>query len=315
MLFSIIVPVYNVEKYLDKCILSILNQDYNNYELLLIDDGSTDNSGHICDEYAKKYSCINVFHKKNGGLSDARNYGMKYAKGNYIVFVDSDDWIDLNSLREFSKVIEKKTVDVIETRFVEVYEDVQKCYDFELVKYVKKGFSKKKAISWILKKTHNTWPAPKRIYSTKFIKKNNLKFLNGKLHEDIDWTSNVLYYAESYDACTLPWYYHRMGRKGSITTSIGVSNIVDVIEIAIIHYNMYLDNPTKIRRKVVERIIGSVYGKLKYASKCSTCEQDIIVELISQNMKMLKLSSKFKYKLFYMGMKFLGIKRMLNIFK
>ena len=93
MLISIIVPVYNVENYLKECIDSILRQEFRDYEIILVDDGSKDDSGKICDEYGKKYSFISVIHKKNGGLSDARNFGLKIAKGEYILFIDSDDYI------------------------------------------------------------------------------------------------------------------------------------------------------------------------------------------------------------------------------
>ncbi len=91
---SIIVPVYNVEKYLKKCVDSILGQTFTDFELLLIDDGSTDNSGSICDELAKTDNRIKVIHKENGGLSDARNIGIEVAKGDFIGFIDSDDYID-----------------------------------------------------------------------------------------------------------------------------------------------------------------------------------------------------------------------------
>ena len=92
-LISVIVPVYNVEEYLPKCIESIINQTYKNLEIILVDDGSTDNSGRICDEYAKKDDRIIVFHKENGGLSDARNCGIDAATGDWVQFVDSDDYI------------------------------------------------------------------------------------------------------------------------------------------------------------------------------------------------------------------------------
>lgn len=93
-LISVIIPVYNVEKYLRRCVDSILNQTISNYEIILVDDGATDTSGLICDEYAKKYhNKIRVYHKKNGGLSDARNYGIVHASGTLITFIDSDDYI------------------------------------------------------------------------------------------------------------------------------------------------------------------------------------------------------------------------------
>ncbi len=92
-LISLVIPVYNVEKYLDKCMESVLAQTYDNFEVILVDDGSTDNSGKMCDEYAEKDSRIIVYHKPNGGLSDARNFGVVRARGEYIAFVDSDDTI------------------------------------------------------------------------------------------------------------------------------------------------------------------------------------------------------------------------------
>ena len=100
---SVIVPVYNVEKYLHRCIDSILTQTFTDFELLLIDDGSKDNSGKICDEYAEKDKRIRVFHKENGGVSSARNLGLDNAGGEWICFADSDDWVKNNWLEIFSK--------------------------------------------------------------------------------------------------------------------------------------------------------------------------------------------------------------------
>ena len=102
---SVIVPVYNTEKYLDRCIQSILAQTYTDFELLLVDDGSTDSSGAICDKYAEQDSRVRVFHKENGGVSSARNQGLDNAKGEWITFVDSDDWVD----REFFNILSKSS--------------------------------------------------------------------------------------------------------------------------------------------------------------------------------------------------------------
>ena len=95
-LISVVVPIYNVEKYLQKCIDSILAQTYRHLEIILVDDGSPDNCGAICDNYAQEDGRVLVIHKKNGGLSSARNAGLEIAKGELIVFIDSDDWIDAN---------------------------------------------------------------------------------------------------------------------------------------------------------------------------------------------------------------------------
>ena len=96
-LVSIIVPVYNVADYLERCVESLVLQTYTNLEIILVDDGSTDKSGEICEELARSDERIHVFHKKNGGLSDARNYGIEHCSGEFITFVDSDDRIDLKA--------------------------------------------------------------------------------------------------------------------------------------------------------------------------------------------------------------------------
>lgn len=106
-LVSVIVPVYNVDKYLEKCVDSILCQDYKPIEILLVDDGSTDNSSAICDEYKKNYECVRVIHKKNGGLSDARNYGIDASNGTYICCIDSDDYIDVGYISYLMKLMQK----------------------------------------------------------------------------------------------------------------------------------------------------------------------------------------------------------------
>lgn len=111
-LISVIVPVYNVEKYLPQCLNSIINQTYENLEIILINDGSTDNSGNICDEYAKRNSRIKAIHKENGGASSARNIGLDICKGDYIGFVDSDDWIELDMYESLYKYMREKDVDI-----------------------------------------------------------------------------------------------------------------------------------------------------------------------------------------------------------
>ena len=122
-MISIIVPVYNTEKYLKRCINSIINQTYKNIELILVDDGSLDNSGKICDEYAKKDNRIKVIHKTNGGMSSARNCGLDIATGNYIAFVDSDDYIALNMLETMRLYIVDNEVDMAVCGFTRLTEN------------------------------------------------------------------------------------------------------------------------------------------------------------------------------------------------
>src|SRR5688572_25654014 len=114
-LISIIVPVYNVEPYLERCIQSIIDQSYTNLEIILVNDGSTDNSGAICDIYALKDDRIKVYHIVNGGSSIARNYGLKKSHGDYIGFVDSDDWVKPNMFKELIKFASTNQLKVVET--------------------------------------------------------------------------------------------------------------------------------------------------------------------------------------------------------
>ena len=105
-LISVIIPVYKVEKYLNKCVDSVLNQTYKNLEIILVDDGSPDKCPEICDEYAKKDDRIKIIHKQNGGLSDARNVGIEKSTGEYITFIDSDDYVDSNYIEQLYKLFD-----------------------------------------------------------------------------------------------------------------------------------------------------------------------------------------------------------------
>lgn len=111
-MISVIVPVYNVKKYLDACVQSIVNQTYRDMEILLIDDGSTDDSGDLCDKWLEKDARVKVFHKENGGICSARNYGLAHCRGEYIAFVDSDDMIDVNMMQHLYEAIKKEHADV-----------------------------------------------------------------------------------------------------------------------------------------------------------------------------------------------------------
>lgn len=122
---SIIVPVYNVEKYIHKCIDSILAQTYRNLEIILVDDGSPDNCGKICDEYASNDNRIIVIHQKNGGLSAARNAGLNKSTGNFIVFVDSDDYLEISAIEDCIHYIKTNNYDILIFNWYDVYLDDQ----------------------------------------------------------------------------------------------------------------------------------------------------------------------------------------------
>ncbi|MCI8387052.1 MAG: glycosyltransferase [Clostridiales bacterium] len=112
-IISVIVPIYKVEKYLDKCVQSLLNQTYSNLEIILVDDGSPDSCPNICDEYQKKDNRVRSVHKENGGLASARNFGLDIASGDLIAFLDSDDWLDLDTYERLLKAMKDKNADIV----------------------------------------------------------------------------------------------------------------------------------------------------------------------------------------------------------
>lgn len=173
---SIIVPVYKAEKYLNRCIDSIIAQTFTDWELLLIDDGSPDRSGDICDEYAKKDTRIRVFHKKNGGVSSARNLGLDNVQGEYVTFVDSDDWIDVNTFKVCFSQIETYDLDILQFSYTRDEKQLGNVLDFEFhVCTLKKYISEKRLLLCV-------WGT---IFSVDVIKQNYIRFNEKmKLAED-----------------------------------------------------------------------------------------------------------------------------------
>ena len=175
---SVIVPVYNVESYLDRCVNSILHQTFQGFELVLVDDGSTDNSGVMCDELAKEDSRIIVLHKDNGGLSDARNKGIEVASGDYITFIDSDDWISSDYLSK------------LYTNLLKFNADISCCNFYKTNCYLAKIASKNSGtFTLIADEKYRYFLENESVSATaKLFKKNifeNVKFPKGKLYEDV----------------------------------------------------------------------------------------------------------------------------------
>ena len=225
-LISIIVPVYKVEKYLEKCVKSILKQTYTNLEVILVDDGSPDICGQLCDELAKTDDRIKVFHKENGGLSDARNYGVERANGEYIGFVDSDDYIHECMYEELYKAIKKSGTSIVECGVTRVYKNTLRSHyegeDYFLV-LDREGYLKE-------------YLENKRLYGSawcKLIHKDlakKIKFPTGKIYEDAFYTLELLKTVDKYTLISGNYYYYYI-RENSITTRPFSSKDMDYIEI------------------------------------------------------------------------------------
>lgn len=206
-MISVIVPVYNVEKYLKRCIDSIIHQSYADFEVILIDDGSSDNSGLICDEYAKVYSNITVIHKENNGVSAARNTGLEAAKGEYIVFIDSDDRIAPRMLEFLAENTKENTLTVVNyTRNYSIFrssdssdirKDVFKNNDLKTIRHG--GF---------------VWGI---LYSKNIIDKYDLRFDESTgIFEDVIWNAVYLQFVDEMLFIHTPLYFYRVN-NASIT--------------------------------------------------------------------------------------------------
>lgn len=221
---SVIVPVYNVEKYLKECIESILSQTYKDFELILVDDGSTDSSGKICDYYMGKDDRIKVLHKKNGGLSSARNAGINIAVGEYVSFVDSDDYILEDFLKKLYEKSKCSRADICECTFY--YLKGRKLIQSR--KFDVKELIKTEAIERLFAPPYqsfvNTW---NKLYKRALFQE--ILFPEGKLHEDEFTTYKLLYEANKVAYLNECLYVYRI-RNNSITTAKFSTKRADVLQ-------------------------------------------------------------------------------------
>lgn len=221
MRFSVIVPVYNVEKYLAKCLDSIINQTDQDFELIVVNDGTKDNSQSIIDEYVEKYpSKVKSFIKENGGLSDARNYGVERAKGEYIVFVDSDDYINEKLLEKLSEEIDKYTdIDVIGYNFASMNENYEQIDVTTRPK--ESNIDGQKAISSLILDKKYFEPAWGFAYRLDYWKENNFKYIKGLYHEDFALTPLVILKAKKVSFIDFDGYYY-ITTQNSITRNSNI---------------------------------------------------------------------------------------------
>ena len=216
-MISVIVPVYNVEPYLQKCLDSILTQTYRDLEIILIDDGSTDRCGQICDEYAKADPRVSVFHTENRGLSCARNLGLQHAKGDWIGFIDSDDWIETDMFECLTKKAEETDADVIECGYIlefvatsekrQVIE--QTVYGMDAIKALIRGEIREQVWNKLWKRY---------LFGT-------VAFPEGRYYEDIATVYKVIRNARVVS--TDRFLYHYVQRKTAISHSHDIKNLID----------------------------------------------------------------------------------------
>lgn len=232
MYFSIIVPVYNVEKYLAECVDSVLRQTFTDFELILVDDGSKDNSPGICDEYAKKDTRIEVIHQQNGGLSDARNAGTSVAGGKYIIYIDSDDFILTDRfLHDVYDRSVKSSPDIILYKYQKYYDDEKRMEECKFSLDYTEGLADAGELLLETVK-HDAYYGMAWIKTIRreIIIANGINFEKGLLGEDMEWYFHLLTVTKSIDAIDASYIAYRQ-RGGSITSSQKLKNLTDFIYI------------------------------------------------------------------------------------
>lgn len=222
MKVSVIIPVYKVENFLHKCIESVINQTYKNIEIILVDDGSPDKCGLICDEYAQIDSRINVIHKKNEGLSEARNSGMKIITGEYIFFLDSDDFIDDETIHILYKRAIESSADIVIGNYKQVsqYNTIRLCNPFKKKNLTKSDFEKSsEKFNYFFGKSYgiNAW---NRLYKTNYLKSLNIAFEKNDVifAEDLLFNLKIFIHQPKIELVNEYTYYY-FQNEGSITST------------------------------------------------------------------------------------------------
>ena len=260
---SVIVPVYNVEKYLDKCINSLINQTLQDIEFIFVDDGSTDNSKQIIQKYTQnKTKRIKYLYKENGGLSSARNFGIPYAQGEYIAFLDSDDYIEPNMYEEMYKVAKQENSDMVECDFIWEYSNKKK-YDCGIIyNGNKEALEKARVVAW------------NKLIKREIIEKEKIEFPYGLRYEDVEFFYKLLPSLKRI-SFVKKFFIHYVQRDNSIvnTQNSKTKDILKVLDNVIDYYknnNYYEEYKEQLEYTYVRLLLCS---SLKRMCKISNKEE------------------------------------------
>lgn len=312
MKFSIVVPVYNVRKYIDKCIDSILKQTYANYEVILVDDGSTDGSAELCDIYAHENKKIKVIHISNSGLSAARNKGISISSGEYIILLDSDDWFIDNSVLE--KIANIATSDVVMFDMCEIVDGTGILKKLKLTENLRKNYSSGEIFleDALSVNPNYRWYACIYAYKRSFWLENSFEYPVGYKYEDLGTTYKVLLKAKSVNVLNENVYAYRRLRNGSITSNIDVKAIEDrlFLEKEFEKYVLRNVHLSELKQKLLLNVSFAYYELLiKVSDIKKKKEQKYVISLIEKNKHLAKYARKYskKYMIIYELISLIGM--------
>ncbi|MCI6465955.1 MAG: glycosyltransferase [Faecalicatena sp.] len=290
-LISVIVPVYNAEKYLKQCIDSVIDQTYTKFELILVDDGSTDACGKICDYYAKLDKRIQVIHKKNGGLSDARNTGVENSNGNWIFFLDSDDYICSETLELLLEIAIQKNAQMVIGNEIKFF-DNKKLKERNIATNVKVLSNQEAILAYFYRKIPGY--ACGKLINRELL--DNVVFPVGKIFEDAFTVYRYINRAERIATTEKVIYYYRQRKDGIIRSSYSHKQL-DIIEANVDAYNFFSDAPENIRKSIISKRFVSaidVLRKMPLKRLYSKDRHKAIEEIINTRMDTLKDSKNSK---------------------
>lgn len=321
-MFSIIVPVYNVEKYIEEAVFSVIKQNFNDYEVILIDDGSTDKSGQICDELAKQYPQITVIHQQNQGQSVARNVGIHEAKGEYIVFLDSDDRFAVNGLYNLNNVIEDNNHPeiIISRRATIINNKIVECKYYFPINELKNKTNVE--VYEKIRKYPDMWFGPWIFtVSRKYIETNLLYFYPGILHEDEEWIPRVFFNNGKIGYNNNILYVNRPNRAGGTTSTPNIKKLFDRIFIIDELEDKFAKSKysVEIRKCITQKRAMLLFGIINELKQYRKEEKysDLILE-IRKRLVILNFSNRFIHRITYILCKYIGIyqtSKILNLVK
>ena len=298
---SVVIPVYNVERYLEECVESVLKQSFQDYEIILVDDGSTDTSGTLCDSLKKSDNRICVIHRENGGLSAARNTGLKAAQGEYVYFLDSDDWIKEDTLEKLISTAKAEKADVV---FFDAFVFFTDCepdpnvYKYERSKKYETKSGQEMLIDLLATDEYRT-AVPLMLFRRAYLIDNGLWFREGILHEDELFTY-LVYNANGTVAHCHEEFYARRLRAASIMTASSMLNRYDSM------YQIYFELSDMYKRGELSgkaaqlylaRIARSVIAKYKKLDDKSKQDREQQQELFKKDVMKCKGFEDLKLKI------------------
>lgn len=317
-IISIIIPIYNVEQYLEQCLNSVLVDNcIDNMEVICVNDGSTDNSLGICNLYTEKYKNLKVISQPNAGLSAARNTGLKNATGEYVCFLDSDDFLLPNTLKQIEELIRNRySVDVICCNTVA--NGIEPAFPINLKFFHGSGVD---FCEYFYSKMHFAYPTEAWHYICRkeFLLHNKILFKHGYLHEDEDFTPRILLYAKEVALFSMPIIFYRVKRAGSISSNIKRKNFNDILQIVNDLYYLFIENnaPKIFYEMQFVLLLTTLYRMNNYKIKLPAEAMDLLYRLAidipqKRTVKLAKFNMNLAYRYFrgeipYIFRKFVNI--------